>query len=115
MESIKKPYGCELCNKHFVSNSKLVCHIRSHTGFKPFSCKKCGKKFSQFSHVKRHDEDIHVKTKRHKCKECNKQFSQFNNLKLHKKIHQRPIYLCKICNKQYKSHKCFNKHIIKNH
>ena len=47
--------------------------------------------------------------------ECNKQFSQFNNLKLHKKIHQRPIYSCKICNKQYKSHKCFNKHIIKSH
>ena len=115
MEKIKKIYKCSLCDKRFPGNVKLTRHSRSHTGLKPFSCEKCGKKFSQFSHVKRHNQNIHMKIKRYKCQECNKQFSQFNNLKLHKKIHQRPIYLCKICNKQYKSHKCFNKHIIKSH
>ena len=38
---------CGYCGKGFKFQSLLNRHVRSHTGFKPFSCPKCSKSFTQ--------------------------------------------------------------------
>ena len=135
---MKKINKCPLCDKQFPVPAKLIRHSRSHTGTKPFSCEKCGQNFSQFAHIKRHDQDIHMKIKNYKCEKCNIRFSQFNNYKIHskrkhnilvfnkkinqipirdkkimrkKKKHRKQIPICEECNYQLKSSKCLKKHL----
>lgn len=38
-----KEFICDYCNAKFARRCGLVCHIRSHTGVKPFKCKYCPK------------------------------------------------------------------------
>ncbi|KAE9421698.1 hypothetical protein Angca_003108, partial [Angiostrongylus cantonensis] len=51
----ERPYLCTWdCGKSFHSNSALKMHERSHNGERPFSCEFCGKLFSKRSHCRRH-------------------------------------------------------------
>jgi len=50
-----KNIPCNVCNRTFVEYSKLVRHLRTHTGSKPFSCKYCDKKFARKDHLHSHE------------------------------------------------------------
>lgn len=82
----KKPYTCTECGKGFRQQSNLDCHIKTHTGEKPFVCKTCGKRFRQKSNLNCHVK-IHTGEKPYRCKECGKQFRQLANLNFHLNIH----------------------------
>ena len=49
-----KQFVCNLCEKSFGFKSKLVEHIRIHTGEKPFECSFCSKRFSLKHNLKAH-------------------------------------------------------------
>ncbi|XP_053545751.1 zinc finger protein 770 [Bombina bombina] len=51
---IQTDYKCSVCNKKFLSLSKLERHYLMHAGQRPFECKECGKMFRQDPHLKRH-------------------------------------------------------------
>ena len=47
------------CGKAFVTPSKLLRHIYSHSGIRPFMCNVCGKSFSQSANLKTHVKNTH--------------------------------------------------------
>jgi hypothetical protein len=47
-------HECGVCEKVFVSASKLAIHVRTHTNEKPYECGVCEKRFSRSGSLKRH-------------------------------------------------------------
>ncbi|RMB99812.1 hypothetical protein DUI87_23589 [Hirundo rustica rustica] len=77
---------CGECGKGFNQRSKLIIHLKIHTGERPYECGECGKSFSQRSHLICHQR-IHTGERRYKCGECGKGFIQRSKLIIHLKIH----------------------------
>ncbi|NXV71820.1 ZN214 protein, partial [Atlantisia rogersi] len=48
------PLKCPVCNKSFQNQSRLLSHMRSHTGERPFVCPDCGRGFSHKCNLQRH-------------------------------------------------------------
>jgi len=49
-----KPHVCQHCNKSFVFKCALDCHMRKHSGFRPFTCATCGTGFKHMSNLQKH-------------------------------------------------------------
>ncbi|CAL4130346.1 unnamed protein product, partial [Meganyctiphanes norvegica] len=41
-----RQHQCNQCEKSFHKKGRLICHIRTHTGEKPYQCNQCKKAFS---------------------------------------------------------------------
>ena len=78
----KRGHECDVCEKMFVTPSKLAIHKRIHTNEKPYECDVCEMKFRQSGHLKSHMR-IHTNEKPYECDVCEKRFTQSSNLKRH--------------------------------
>ncbi|XP_054317833.1 zinc finger and SCAN domain-containing protein 5A isoform X1 [Pongo pygmaeus] len=95
------PFACDVCEKRFTCNSKLVIHKRSHTGERLFQCNLCGKRFMQLISLQFHQR-THTGERPYTCDVCQKQFTQKSYLKCHKRSHtgEKP-FECKDCKKVF--------------
>ncbi|XP_050686867.1 longitudinals lacking protein, isoforms H/M/V-like isoform X7 [Eriocheir sinensis] len=56
----RKEFHCSTCGYQAISESKLVMHIRRHTGEKPFVCCFCPYRSAQKSNLSTHIRNVHI-------------------------------------------------------
>ncbi len=76
------------CMKQYSCKSRLIIHIRTHSGEKPFKCNVCNKSFNEKGNLKIHMR-IHTGEKPYACnfEGCAKSFKAYGHLADHMKRH----------------------------
>uniref|UniRef100_A0A2P2HY38 Zinc finger protein 358-like n=1 Tax=Hirondellea gigas TaxID=1518452 RepID=A0A2P2HY38_9CRUS len=90
---------CSLCSYSAPTSSRMLDHIKTHTGEKPFVCvhpnctKTFTRKFSLHAHLR-----LHTGEKPFVCSVCNRSFSTNSILTCHLRTHtgEKP-YVCPHC------------------
>ena len=75
-------HKCDTCGKSFSRSWLLQCHLRSHSGEKPFGCAHCGRSFGDRSNLRAHMH-LHTTEKQHNCDYCGKNFALKSYLNKH--------------------------------
>ncbi|XP_038153196.1 histone-lysine N-methyltransferase PRDM9-like isoform X9 [Cyprinodon tularosa] len=99
---------CKICGKFFSTKCRLLKHLQTHTGEKPFVCPTCGKGFSVRRSLVNH---MRTHTKPFVCKTCGKKFSLRSSLRIHMSVHtsERPLS-CGNCGKSFFRRSALNEH-----
>ncbi|KAI9277566.1 krueppel protein [Sporodiniella umbellata] len=84
----------------FIQRQKMMRHIQTHIGARPYQCDVCLKRFSEASLMTQHQR-VHTGERPYRCQECTKTFSLAASLTIHKRIHtgEKP-FTCKFQNCQ---------------
>ena len=108
-------HECGVCEKVFVSASKLAIHMRIHTNERPYKCDVCEKRFTQLGNLQIHVR-IHTNEKPYECDVCEKCFHTSGNLERHMRIHtnEKP-YECDMCEKCFRRADGLTKHMRTQH
>ncbi|CAK1356235.1 unnamed protein product [Cercospora beticola] len=82
-----KPFQCPSCTQAFVTKDQLDKHLTTHTGAKDFVCSwpGCGRSFAVKHALDGHLNSVHLKAKKHVCPHCSQAFDDSSNLSKHKK------------------------------
>jgi len=69
VKRVGKPFACSVCSYRSAENSKLIRHMRMHTGEKPYACSICSYRAAQKSNLTRHMR-THTGEKPYACSVC---------------------------------------------
>ena len=86
-----KPFPCTHpgCDRGFVTKEQLRNHETTHTKSRQYTCEHCGKAFAVKSALTTHITAVHDEKKIHSCEICGKAFADSSNLSKHKQTHYR--------------------------
>lgn len=106
---------CPLCQKTFTRADSLTCHMRVHTGDRPFHCEQCDASYKVSSHLRDHVRSKHSNSRPYECKKCGKTFTYSTARRRHEKIcgmalSERVEFQCTNCEKGFVTAKGFKKH-----
>ncbi len=111
----EKPYKCYHCEKAFSTTGARNVHERTHTGDKPYQCGLCARSFATSSNLAKHQR-VHTGERPFKCTLCDKSFKDQHHLKNHQLVHTKgEPFQCPDCNKSYKRRQSLNRHIKSQH
>ncbi|XP_039765890.1 uncharacterized protein DDB_G0284459-like isoform X2 [Pararge aegeria] len=105
--------------KGFGSITKLVRHVRSHVGDRPYPCKYCEKSFTKSHHYTRH---IRIKHRdraigtlgpqeNYRCEQCDDVFDTQDDLIYHSAIHATQNLTCPLCQEKFEDVEAVTSHI----
>ncbi|XP_010216888.1 PREDICTED: zinc finger protein 431-like, partial [Tinamus guttatus] len=86
LETAKKLYVCNACDKAFTRKWVLTVHKRTHSGEKPYVCNMCDKAFTRKSDLTVHKR-THTNDKPYDCDTCGRAFAQRSTLITHIRTH----------------------------
>ena len=101
-KSLSHSYQCDNCEKMFTILFDLNNHNAStHSIFdkKPFKCNYCDVTIKLKRQLKRHIEEIHMRTKSFQCEDCDKLFGRKTYFKKHNSLNH--PYPCNSCKKKF--------------
>ncbi|KAL8293232.1 hypothetical protein RQP46_000926 [Phenoliferia psychrophenolica] len=109
--------GCDRCDesKGFAQRQKVMRHLQTHTGDRPFVCDVCSKSFSEATTLTQHIR-IHTQEKPYKCTHpgCEKAFALASALTIHLRTHSgsKP-FLCPFpgCTSAFSESSNLSKHV----
>ena len=111
-KSVEVKFKCPFngCDNSYSLKNKLLAHLRTHYGMKPYKCNYCCKSFNDKGNLKTHLR-VHTGERPYKCSICSKAFKTEGQLREHLGSHckDKP-FQCPYCLKYYK-----RKGVVKNH
>ena len=120
--NVKKiPCTFDGCHKLFNRQAKLIQHLRSHTGTRPFVCSHdfCNKAYLRDSHLQHHIKSAHTQIRDYVCtwKGCEKAFATGTRFRRHIAAHEGNTKVCTVdgCGQVFRKHSTMEAHISKVH
>ncbi|KAJ8941230.1 hypothetical protein NQ318_015662 [Aromia moschata] len=108
-----KPLQCKTCNKRFLNNSALACHIKTHyIGKKVFECPICKESFDHVLKLKLHVPQ-HCHNNTFTCPHCKKIFKKYNIIRKHiRAFHCERKHTCQHCSKMFPTQDKLRMHLL---